>query len=70
VSKSLITHASAGPGASARQAPGSRADFIAHLIAVRVQAPQTPRRTRGCSRRLRRTRPMAYAVRARALAHS
>ena len=41
VSKSLITLTSAAPAASARQAPVQRADFIAHLIAVRLQAPQT-----------------------------
>jgi hypothetical protein len=46
VSKSLVTLVSAGPAASARQAHGQRADFIAHLIAVRMQAPQTRARRR------------------------
>jgi hypothetical protein len=41
VTKSLVTLASAGRGASAPQAHGPRADFIAHLIAVRMQARQT-----------------------------
>jgi hypothetical protein len=46
VSKALVTLGSAGPGASARQAHGQRADFIAHLIAARLQAPQTRARRR------------------------
>jgi hypothetical protein len=46
VSKSLITLALAGAAASTRQAHGQRADFIAHLIAVRLQAPQTRARRR------------------------
>ena len=46
MSKSLITLAPAAPAASARQAHDQRADFIAHLIAVRLQAPQTRARRR------------------------
>jgi hypothetical protein len=46
VSESLVTLAPAGPAASARQAHGQRADFIAHLIAVRLQAPLTRARRR------------------------
>jgi len=46
MTKSVITQASAAAAASARQAHGQRADFIAHLIAVRLQAPQTRARRR------------------------
>jgi hypothetical protein len=46
VSKSLITLASAAPAASAWRSHGPRAEFIAHLIAVRMQAPQTRARRR------------------------
>jgi hypothetical protein len=46
VSKSLVTLAPAGAAASALHAHGQRADFIAHLIAVRLQAPQTRARRR------------------------
>jgi hypothetical protein len=46
VSKSLVTLAPVGAAASARHVHGQRADFIAHLIAVRLQAPQTRARRR------------------------
>lgn len=46
MSKALIPLAPVGPAASARERHGPRADFIAHLIAARLRAPQTRARRR------------------------